>query len=95
MTTQVRNIWVFYFCACALTSHSIMRPTKSNVFLCCTHGRKLLDAGGEDHVKGLEQTVPSAHSGLRIVPCPTNQTRKSYSSWDIGKFRRSFLSNRE
>ena len=43
---------------------------KENVFSCGTHGRKLLDSGEIKHLNRLEQTVPSAHSGLRIVTRP-------------------------
>ena len=46
---------------------------------------------GENHLKGLEVTVPGIHIGLRIVCVPTNQTGKLIIHKALGKVLRKAL----
>ena len=43
------------------------------------------EAGERNNQKGLEETLPGAHTGLRITPVPITQTVKPYNSPGIGK----------
>ena len=51
----------------------------------CT--RKTTQVWGENHLKELEETVPSVHIELIIVPVFNNLTARSHSSWNV-VFRR-------
>ena len=41
-------------------------------------------SGGKNHLKGLEEKRPSAHTGLGTVPTATSHTKKAHNSWHMG-----------
>lgn len=45
--------------------------------------RKLPEAGGRNHPKGLEKTIFIVHIGTRIVPVSNSQSGKLYILEDI------------